>query len=81
VIVAKIDVIRELMTKGGLRDEDLASSAGLSINTIRNLLAGKHVSGATVAGLLRSFDGNGFDDLFDVEGADQVTDDDEKRAA
>jgi hypothetical protein len=39
------------------------------------------VSGATVAGLLRSFDGNGFDDLFDVEGADQVTDDDEKRAA
>jgi lambda repressor-like predicted transcriptional regulator len=71
MITARADVILQNMHLLGWRPEDLASKAGVALNTVRNLLDGKPVGGNTIGALMAVFPGLGFDDLFEVAGRKQ----------
>lgn len=66
MVVARQQEIKVLMKSKGLSKADVASAAGCDQRTIENLLAGKPVSGATIAGLLRVFAPLQFEDLFEI---------------
>ena len=66
MITARVEAIQTLMDERGWSALRLAAELECSPNTVKALLAGAGVGGATVAGVLTVFPDAAFDDLFVV---------------